>query len=116
MHLALDKATGDLIFGETGGVVRVSEGRFVVQQVRCKLRTWLGEWALNPTVGWVSVEDFEKNFDLFSIENRARRIILNTKGVLTILSLELDFSKRKLTLGFQAKTIYGIIEDTVPWG
>lgn len=115
MHLALDKSTGDLIKGEFGGVERVEEGRFVVQQVQCKLRTWLGEWALDPSVGWINLDDFKKNFDQFAIENRARKIILNTQGVSSIDELVVEYSQRKLTISFKARTIYGDISSTVPW-
>ena len=116
MHLALDKGTGDLIKNPLGGIERVSEGRFVVQQVQSKLRTWLEEWALDYTVGWLGVNDFEKGFDRFDIETRARNIILNTQGVLAVSTLTTEFKDRKLTIEFTAKTIYGDIELTIPWG
>lgn len=116
MHLALDKTTGDLIKSDDSGVARVSEGRFIVQQVQSKLRTFLGEWVLDSSIGWVNFSDFEKNFDAFSIETRARSIILNTKGVLGINSLDSTYSNRKFTLSFTAKTVYGVIDLTVPWG
>ncbi len=116
MHLALDKTTGDLIKKAGGGVERVSEGRFIVQQVQSKLRTWLGEWALDPTLGWVNHEDFEKNYNQSDIERRAREIILETQGVISINSLTTTYSARKLTIQFTASTTYGTIDLTVPWG
>lgn len=116
IYLALDKTTGDLIKPVGGGVSRVSDGRFVVQQVQSRLRTILGEWILDPTVGWLSPVDFEKNFDKAAIERRARVIILETQGVSSIESLTATYSNRKLTLQFKALTIYGVIELDVPWG
>ena len=115
-YLALDKTTGDLILKDGGGVERVEDGRFIVQQVQSKLRTGLGEWLLNPTIGWLSIEDYEKNFDQFDIESRARAIILGTEGVLAIDSLSATYIARKLTLQFSARTTYGEISLTVPWG
>ena len=115
-HLALDKSTGDLYKPEGGGVLRVSNGRFVVQQVQCKLRTWLNEWVLDTSIGWLNEKDFEKNYDQSLIERRARQIILSTKGVLSINSLSTSYSKRKLNLHFSANTIYGNFDLTVPWG
>ncbi len=115
-HLALSKETHDLIKPFGGGVSRVNEGRFVVQQVKSKLRTWLGEWALDPTRGWVNQEDFERNYNLADLERRARVIILETDGVLSIVSLISSYSNRKLTLEFKAKTKYGTIDLIVPWG
>lgn len=116
MQLALDKVTGDLIISPSGGVERVTEGRFVVQQVQSKLRAWLGEWVLDTSIGWLNLKDFEKSFDQSGIERRAREIILGTQGVSTIISLSATYSQRKLSIQFKANTIYGIIELTVPWG
>tara|TARA_R110000796_G_scaffold14055_8_gene46139 strand:- start:589 stop:945 length:357 start_codon:yes stop_codon:yes gene_type:complete len=115
-HLALDKETGDLILPAGGGVARVTDGRFIVQQVQCKLRTWLGEWVLDQDIGWLSNLDFDKNYDEASIQRRARTIILETQGVLEIISMTTVYSKRKLTIEFVAETIYGTIDVTVPWG
>ena len=116
MYLALDKETGDLILKDGGGVERVSDGRFVVQQVRSKLRTGLGEWFLNPSLGWLNIQDFEKNWDKHDIEDRARKIILQTQGVLAIDELTSSYAQRKLTIQFTARTNYGEISLTVPWG
>jgi hypothetical protein len=116
MYLALDKDSFDLILKEGGGVERVTDGRFVVQQVQSKLRAWLGEWLLDPSIGWLNEEDFKKNFNQANIERRARVIILGTQGVLSIISMDSSYSKRKLTLEFRANTIYGNIDITIPWG
>lgn len=115
MQLALDKATGDLMKPTGGGVTRVSEGRFVVQQVQSKLSVILGEWALDPSIGWVNQADFKKNYNVYSIERRARQIILGTKGVLAIDTLSIDVTARVLTLTFTARTTYGTIDLSVPW-
>jgi hypothetical protein len=114
-QLAIDKSTYDLIKPVGGGVARVEDGRFTVQQVTSKLNTFLGEWSLDPSVGWLNFEDFKKSYDLFSIENRARRIILGTQGVKEILNLEVVVEKRVLTLSFSARTIYGEIDLDIPW-
>lgn len=116
MQLALDKTTNDLIKPVGGGVARVSDARFVVQQVQSKLKTLLGEWVLDTSVGWVNAEDFEKNFDAFSIESRARVIILNTKGVNSINSMSVEFKNRIMNISFSANTTYGTIDLTIPWG
>ena len=115
-YLALDKNTNDLMKPLGGGVSRVKDARFVVQQVKSKLRTWLGEWFLDDTVGWVNEQDFIKNYDASDLERRAREIILNTDGVKSIESINTNYSQRKVTLRFKANTIYGTIDLTVPWG
>ena len=116
IYLALDKATNDLIFPVGGGVARVDKGRFVVQQVSSKLKVWLGEWALDPTIGWLNSEDFVKNYDLFDIEDRARVIVLGTDGVESITTITSDYEDRVLHMRIIAQTIYGEIDLTVPWG
>lgn len=115
IQMALDEENNDLIMLEGGGIARVDTGRYVVQLVRCKLQTLLGEWVLDPRKGWVSLDDFKHNPDLFDLEMRAREIILGIDGVSSIDSMDLTLSKRLLTLTFVATTQYGGIDLTIPW-
>jgi len=115
MQLALNKATNDLYKPTGGGVTRVDRGRFIVQQVQSKLRTLLGEYLLDSRIGWISMSDFKKNYQAYELEDRARVIILNTQGVLSITSLSSDYSNRVFTVIFSALTIYGEINLEVPW-
>lgn len=120
MHLALDKKTNDLFKPKTPqrggkGVVRVTDGRFVVQQVSCKLKTLLGEWILDDEVGFLRLEDLVKNYDLFTLRERLSEIVINTKGVLELISVDIDLKDRHLQINFRAKTEYGIIDTSVPW-
>ena len=115
IYLALDEGTNDLIFGETGPT-RVEEGRYTIQQVRSVLRTRLGEYPPQLSVGFISRTDFEKAPDLLDIETRARIKILGVRGVKSIDELTLTLDQRKVTITFTATTEYGVIYDTVPWG
>jgi len=99
-----------------GGIARVTDGRYTVQLVKSRLLTALGEWALDPRIGWLSINDYEKNPDLFDIELRARQIILSTPDVKAIEEMNLELKNRVLYLTFQATTTFGIIDLTVPWG
>ena len=116
MQLALDQSTNDLIKGATGGVERVTEGRYTIQAVRSKLQTRLGEWIKDPTIGWLNFSDYDRGYDLFDIETRARKIILQTQGVEVIDTMTLTVLQRVLTLTFSARTTYGVINLTIPWG
>ena len=115
MQLALDEKTNDLILKEGGGVDRVRDGRYSIQQVRSALQTTLGEYYPNLDVGWLHLSDFSKNPDLYGIENRARERILGTQGVSSILSIDLSRTGRAYLLTFTAKTEYGDIDLSVPW-
>jgi len=115
MQLALNKGTNDLFKPDGGGVTRVSDGRFIVQQVQSRLRVFIGEWILDSSIGWLNAEDFDSNFSQFDIEDRARTIILTTQGVNNIVFIESTYSNRVLTLTFEAETIYGVVHTTIPW-
>lgn len=114
-QIALNELTNDLIFKEGGGIERVKDGRYTIQVVRSKLQTILGEWLLSPSVGWLNLDDFIKNPDLFDIEMRAKEVILSCKGVQVVDSMTLTLENRVLNIQFTAKTIYGVISLTVPW-
>ncbi|MCK5017065.1 MAG: hypothetical protein KAS32_08330 [Candidatus Peribacteraceae bacterium] len=116
MQLALDPDTNDLILADGGGVERVTDGRYTVQLVKNRLNTILGEWLLDPRIGWLNTTDFEKNYDLFDIELRARTIITSTPNVKEVDSINLEVTNRILYLTFTAKTTFGIVELTIPWG
>lgn len=116
MQLALDKDTHDLILDAGGGISRVVDGRYIVQLVKSRLLTNLGEWSLDPSLGWLVLEDFKKNPDLFYIELRAKQIILSTPNVRAIEEFSMELKSRILTISFKATTTYGVIDLTIPWG
>lgn len=115
IQLALDQNTNDLIKLEGGGVARVRDGRYVVQLVKNKLLTVLGEWSLDPNIGWINASDFAKNPDLFAIEIRAKEVILSVPHVASIDTFNMELSKRVLTVSFTATTTFGSIDLTIPW-
>lgn len=114
IQIALDEETNDIIVDEDG-ITRVSEGRFVVQQVRSKLQVGFGEWLLDGSIGWIARGDLSHNYDSFDIETRARRIIEETQGVLAVTSITSNYKGRRLSVSFTATTDYGVIDLTVPW-
>ncbi len=114
IQIALDAATNDIIKTDKG-IARVDAGRYTTQLVKNRLLTYLGEWRLDPTRGWLSITDFEKNPDMFDIEVRATKVILETPGVNSVDYIDLSLSQRVLTLTFRATTVYGEIDLTIPW-
>jgi len=99
-----------------GGILRVQDGRYTVQLVKSRLLTGLGEWLLDPRIGWLSQTDYERNYDLFDIELRARNIITSTPNVQEVTTMKLEVTNRMLYLTFTAKTTFGVIDLTIPWG
>lgn len=101
---------GELILGS-----RATDGRLVVQMVQSRLRLLLGEYVLSPTSGWLNVDDYKHNPDIYDIEARATKIILNTTGVLSLISMDSLMEDRILTITFKANTTFGVIDLSVPW-
>ena len=115
MYIAIDKYTHDMFKVAGEGIQRVSDGRFVVQQAQCKLRTMFGEWVLDRSIGFLGLEDMGKQYDLFDIELRVIEIVSGIQGVKTVYDVTLDLTRRTLLINFKAITTYGIIDTKVPW-
>ena len=123
IYLALRRDTHDIYRvtqedidnGADPGIVRVDRGRYTVQQCKCRLLTSLGEYELDPRLGFLNITDFRKNYDQVGIEGRARNIILGTQGVKSIIFIRSIVLKREMNIAFRANTIFGEIELEVPW-
>ena len=114
-YLALNRATHDIYKPDTGGATRVDRGRYTVQQCKVRLLTSLGEYILDPRLGFLNIRDFRKNYDQVGIEGRARNIILSTYGVKSIIFIRSIVLQREMNIAFRADTIFGEIELEVPW-
>lgn len=116
MQLATNKGSHDLILKEGGGVLRCDKGRYTVQLVQSRLRTLLGEWVLDDSIGFINFTDLKKNYSQNELEQRATEIIVSTTGVLELLTMTLTLKRtRDLVIDFKARTIFGDIDTTVPW-
>lgn len=108
MALALN--TNNDIFSEKGSIRRVYSSSQVVQNVRTRLLTYLGECFLDTTRGtdWFG-KVFIKPINLSTAETEIKRIIIQTRGVETLDNLELTFDSatRLLTVSFGATTTDG---------
>lgn len=97
------------IFLTNGRIQRVSEGAQVLQNVRCRLLTYLGEWFLNTQVGVPYFQEiFTKPANLARAESVIKRTILRTTGVEQIISFQLNFNRttRRLSVEFEAATTF----------
>lgn len=113
MDLQLD-TTGDLELTSAGDdLVLVDGGEAIAQDVRTRLRTFQGEWFLNPDIG---MPYFQKILGqkpryafLVAIFTDA---ISQTPGIIKISDLVLDFNgeDRILSVNFKADSTAGPIE------
>lgn len=112
MDLAIDTLTGDLALD--GGDLTFVRGRdAVAQYLSQKLRLFLAEWYLDQTKGIPYFDEvFVKNPSQVVIDTRFKNEILNTAGVVELISYsaDLDGPTRRLTLTFSARTEDGQID------
>ena len=110
---ALDK-NNDLII-EQGSLKLVEDGAEVVQHIRTRLQFYRGEWPLNINSGVPYFQEiFTKPINLASIESTFKSIILNTPGVVLLVTFSLEYignSERKLYVNFSAETSFGFIDN-----
>ena len=98
MALALNSEND--IFASDGAIKRVYEGAEVVQSVRTRLLHYLGEWYLDTLSGvdyFGSV--FKRPADLSTIESTLKTTIIETPGLESLNSFEMDFDRTTRILG-----------------
>lgn len=104
MDLKLD-SNGDLDL-TNGELSLVSGGERMAQQIRIRLRIFLGEWFLDQRQGmpWLQLILAVKPFPLEFASTRIRQAILGVPGVLSVRNLIVspDPSTRHLTVSFEA--------------
>lgn len=93
-------ANGDIVIADNqfSFVTGVDE---VVQLLRHRLRTFLGEWFLDNTIGVPYFQDiFKKRPNPIAIEAGLKNEILSTPGVLELLKFDIDVdpTTRKMTV------------------
>lgn len=99
-------ALGDLDI--VNGDLRLTQGSDAIRQhILQRLRTFLGEWFLDISVGVPYYQSIlVKNPNFAIVEPLLKDTILTTPGVIELLSFELDYisETRKLFLRFNART------------
>lgn len=111
--IALSAHTHDLLI-QDGDLLLIDNAERVAQQIKIKLRSFLGEWFLDTTYGVPYWEEIlVKSPSLDHVRNILRQQILDVDGVSAVNSIELslDRQSRKLTVTFEAQTTYGLVTD-----
>ena len=112
MNLRLD-SDGDLMIDK--GTVRCSGNDFVAQLIKNRLKTLLGEWKLDNSIGipWFT-HLLRKNYSLDDIYGWIYKEVAATDGVKDIKFLKLVVNyERKLFVIFEVTSDYGTINNQV---
>ena len=112
--LKIDEDTGDL---DVSGIdLQNTSGREAIEQhLRQRIQTFAGEYFLDSRVGVPYFQHIlKKNPDPIIVDSAFKIVIINTPGVIELLTfaLDLDTSTRELTLTFRASTSDGVIDFT----
>jgi len=101
------------IFLKNGHIAMTQDGAETLQYVRSRLLFYRGEWQLDITRGLDYFTIFDTG-DLESLASAIKTQIIQTDGVEELVSFEIAFNKttRKASISFEAKTKYGIIQDS----
>ncbi len=109
--IALSAADHDLII-QDGDFLLISDAERVAQQIKIKLKWFLGEWFLDITGGMPYFESIlVKNPNTNQIRNIFRQKILEVDDVTAAPSLTLSINKqqRVLTVEYEAETTFGLV-------
>ncbi len=113
--LKLNVQTGDLEIGPDGDLIIVTGLDAIAQHLRIRFQFFRGEWSPDTRLGIPYFEEvLRKAPDLNVVQSLLREVILETPGVISITSFELDFEgvTRKLSLDFRALTTEGPLRFT----
>lgn len=95
-----------------GDLVLISGVDEVTQEILCSLRTFLGEWFLDNSIGvpWFQ-QVFVKNVEKSVVDALIINTICSVPGVQTLLSYTstINTSTRAMTISFKAQSTSGIV-------
>ena len=93
---------------ENNDIVIITSAEEVRQRLLQNLRSFRGDWFLNLDAGVTYFENvFRKDYSIEVINTLLKDVILNTPGVMELLSLEtnIDDTIRQLSVAFEVKTV-----------
>lgn len=111
MNLSILESTGDLEVVK-GQLVLVEKRLELQQSLAQRLRTFLGEWFLDITIGLPYFDKILiKNADPAAVDSVFIDEILDTPGVINLLEFNSDLTEdtRQLSIGFIAESTDGLI-------
>ena len=109
IDIALDPATGDLVFVNRD-LATLSGAELVQQRLAIILQMFKGEWFLDADAGipWLQ-EILKKGVDATVVDAILRKAILDTEDVNRLLTYEssIDAAARTISVAFSVDTVYG---------
>lgn len=109
IDIALNPISNDLVFSSFD-LQLIDDTRQIMQNLAIRLRFVLGEWFLDITQGIPYYEEiFIKNPNQIQIESILKQEIVQTRGIVELISFEADFDKRRriFSVKFSARSISG---------
>ena len=97
----LDQMIHDLVLFD--GQIQLTGG--LAQRIDCYLRTFLGEWWADPTLGVPYFQEIlKKNPDISVVRQAILSVILQVPGVVSVpsLTVDLDRATRRMSVSFEA--------------
>lgn len=106
---------GDLVFDNEAVTVTTSKTEAIAQKLSIKLRTFLGEWFLNTSLGVPYFQEvFGKTKSKAAIDIIFRKQISEDEDVVAITEFSSTLeSDRSYSLSFRVRTISGETTDTI---
>ena len=115
--ILVDPTTNNLALTETGDLALVTGIDSIAQDLRHRCRTFVGEWflALDAGLPWFTEILGVKKLNLATVRALLRKLIDDTPGVKTIISLDvsLDTATRDLSISFRVDTDLGELVETL---
>lgn len=96
----IDPKTGDIMFDGQNNIIMVEEDDDIIQCVERAITTNLGEWFLNPLMGFARFEVLGQKHDPDHETELLYAVILQEDRIESIEDLKIDFdrSSRELTV------------------
>lgn len=110
--LKMSESTNDLEL-VNGDLALTANDDAIRQHIVQRLRTFLGEWFLDLSVGVPYFQDvLVKNPNVQVVDGVLKQTILDTPGVIELMTFELDFDAgtRKLKVDCSVRTQNGMID------
>lgn len=109
IDLELNPITNDLVIRDFDFDL-IDDTKQIMQNLAIRLRFVLGEWYLDITQGIPYFEEFfRKNPNQIQIESILKTEIVQTRGIVELISFDADFDKRRriFSVNFRARSISG---------